>query len=89
MIEVFNLEGQRTICMIHLELTIGDLSKTSIFHVIDSKNLCQLLLGRRWLHDRGVVASTLHQCFKYRRDREKKINGDVKPFTKAEPISQI
>jgi len=30
------------------------------------------------------VASTLHQCLKYYRDGEKKINDDVKPFTKAE-----
>jgi len=30
------------------------------------------------------VASTLHQCLKYYHDGEKKINGDVKPFTKAE-----
>jgi len=30
------------------------------------------------------VASTLHQCLEYYRDGEKKINGDVKPFTKAE-----
>jgi len=30
------------------------------------------------------VALTLHQRLKYYRDREKKINRDVKPFTKAE-----
>jgi len=30
------------------------------------------------------VASTLHQCLKYYHGGEKKINGDVKPFTKAE-----
>jgi len=30
------------------------------------------------------VASTLHQCLKYHRDGEKKINGNVKLFTKAE-----
>ena len=32
-----------------------------------------------------MVASTLYQYLKYYRDREKKINGDVKPFTKAKP----
>ena len=31
-----------------------------------------------------MVASTLHQCLKYYRDREKKINGDTKPFAKDE-----
>ena len=30
------------------------------------------------------MASTLHQCLKYYRDREEKINSDVKPFAKAE-----
>ena len=30
------------------------------------------------------MASTLHQFLKYYRDGEKKINGDVKPFTKTE-----
>ena len=30
------------------------------------------------------MASTLHQCLKYYRDGQKKINGDFKPFTKAE-----
>jgi len=29
------------------------------------------------------VASTLHQCLMYYHDGEKKINGNVKPFTKA------
>jgi len=70
--------------MIHLELAIGDLSTTSIFHVIDLKISYKLLLGRPWLHEHGVVALTLHQCLKYCRDEEEKINGDVKPFTKAE-----
>jgi len=37
MIQGFNLEGQHAIGMIRLELTIGDLSTTCIFHVIDSK----------------------------------------------------
>ena len=31
-----------------------------------------------------MVASSLHQCPKYYRDGEKKINGDTKPLTKAE-----
>ena len=30
------------------------------------------------------MASTLHKCLKYYCGGEKKINGDVKPFTKAE-----
>ena len=84
MIQGFNLEGQRAIDMILLELAMGDMSTTSIFHVIDSKTSYKLLLGQPWLHEHGVVASTLHQCLKYYSDGEKKINGDVKPFPKAE-----
>jgi len=83
-IQGFSLESQRAIGMIRLELTMGDLSTSSIFHVIDSKTSYKLLLGRPWLHEHGIVASTLHQCLKYYRGGERKINGDVKLFTKAE-----
>jgi len=69
--------------MIRVELMIGDLTTSSIFHVIDAKTSYKLLLRRPWLHEHGIVASTLHQCLKYYRDGEKKINGDVKPFTTA------
>ena len=84
MIQGFNLEGQRAIDMIRVELIMGDLTTSSIFHIIDAKTSYRLLLGRPWLHEHGIVASTLHQCLKYYRDGEKKISGDVKPFTKAE-----
>jgi len=83
-IQGFSLESQRAIGMIRLELMMGDLSTSSIFHVIDSKTLYKLLLGRPWLHEHGIVASTLHQCLKYYRGGERKINGDVQPFTRAE-----
>jgi len=84
MIQGFNLEGQRATGMIRLELTMGDLSTTSILHVIDLKTSYKLLLRRPWLHKHGLVASTLHRCLKYYRDGEKKINDDTKPFTKVE-----
>ena len=72
MVQDFILEGQHAIGMIRLELTMGDLSTTSIFHVINSKTSYKLLLGWRWLHEHGVVALSLHQCLKYYRDGEKK-----------------
>ena len=84
MIQGFNLEDQRAINMIHIELIIGDLSTSSIFYVIDAKTSYRLLLGRPWPHEHGIVASTLHQCLKYFRHGEKKINEDVNLFTKAE-----
>jgi len=82
-IQGFSLESQRAISIIRLEFTMGDLSTSSIFHMIDSKTSYKLLLGHPWLHEHGIVASTLHQCLKYYRGGERKINGDVKPFTKA------
>jgi len=41
------------------------------------------LFRRSWLHKHGIAASTLHQCLKYYCGRERKINGDARPFTKA------
>ena len=69
--------------MIRVKLVMGDLPTSSIFHVIDAKTSYKLLLGRAWLHEHRIVASTLHQCLKYYRGGERKINGNVKPFTKA------
>ena len=35
-IKSFNLGGHRKMCMVLLDLTIGDLTTSSIFHMIDS-----------------------------------------------------
>jgi len=69
--------------MIRVKLVIGDLSTSSIFHVIDAKMSNKLLLKRPWLYEHGIIASTLHQCLKYYQGGERKINGSVKPFTGA------
>jgi len=45
MIQGFNLEGQCAIGIIRIELIMGDLSTSSIFHVIDAKTSYRLLLG--------------------------------------------
>jgi len=84
MIQGFNLEGQRAIGMIRVKLIVGDLSTSSIFYVIDAKTSYKLLFGRSWLHEHRIVASTLHQCLKYYRGGERKINCSIKPFTRAE-----
>jgi len=63
---------------------MGDLSMSSIFYVIDSKTSYKLLLGHQWFHKHEIVASTLHQCLKYYCGGERKVHGDVRPFTKAE-----
>uniref|UniRef100_A0A2N9ILM6 Uncharacterized protein n=1 Tax=Fagus sylvatica TaxID=28930 RepID=A0A2N9ILM6_FAGSY len=64
-IQGFNQEGQRAIGIIRLDVTMEDLKTRPLFHVIDSKTSYNLLLGRPWLHENGIVPSTLHQCFKY------------------------
>jgi len=44
-----------------------------------------MLLGRPWIHENGIISSTLHQCFKYCRDGQvRKIMADTDPFTIAE-----
>jgi len=44
MIQGFNLEGQRAIGMIRVELIMEDLMTSSIFHVIDARTSYRLLL---------------------------------------------
>lgn len=85
MIQGFNQGGQRSIAIIRLDLLIDDMPSNALFHVIDAKTSYNMLLGRPWLHDNGVVPSTLHQSFKYCRDGVvKKVVADDKPFTEAE-----
>ena len=83
-IQGFSLESQRAIGMICLEIIMGELSTSSVFHVMDFKTSYKLPLGHTWLNEHRIVASTLHQCLTYYRGGEKKINGDVKLFAKAE-----
>ncbi|XP_074301161.1 uncharacterized protein LOC141632514 [Silene latifolia] len=84
MIHGFNLNGERAVGMIRVNLTMGDLSSDILFHVMDGKTLFKLLLVRPWKHENGVVASTVHQCLKYYRGGERKIDGDAKPFSKVD-----
>ena len=53
--------------MIRLELTMGYLWMSLIFHVMDFKTSYKLLLRRPWLHEHRIVALTLYQCLKYYR----------------------
>ncbi|KAM2675582.1 hypothetical protein EV1_002329 [Malus domestica] len=84
LIQGFNQGGQRAMGMIRVEMTIGELKSSTIFHVIDARTSYGLLLGRPWIHANGVVPSTLHQCLKFYREGVKVIYGDTKPFTEAE-----
>ncbi|KAA0062536.1 ty3-gypsy retrotransposon protein [Cucumis melo var. makuwa] len=83
-IQGFNQGSQRVIGMILLELIIGDLKASALFHVIDSRTTYKLLLGRPWIHGNGVVTSTLHQCFKFYQDGVKKVEANSNPFSEVE-----
>ena len=83
MIQGFNLGGQCTIGMIDVELTMSDLSTSSILCVIDAKTPYKLLLGRSWLHEHRIMGYTLHQCLKYYEGGEKKIKSNIKQFTRV------
>ncbi|KAA0034031.1 ty3-gypsy retrotransposon protein [Cucumis melo var. makuwa] len=82
-IQGFNQDSQRVIGMIRLELIIGDLKASALFHVIDSRTTYKLLLGCPWIHGNGVVTSTLHQCFKFYQDGVKKVEVDSNLFSEV------
>ncbi|KAM2067495.1 hypothetical protein ACFX1T_043828 [Malus domestica] len=84
LIQGFNQIGQRAMGMIRVEMTIGELKSSTIFHVIDARTSYGLLLGRPWIHKNGVVPSSLYQCLKFYREGVKVIYNDTKPFTEAE-----
>ena len=72
MIQGFNQCGQRAIGKIRLQMLIGEMESSALFHVIDAKTTYKLLIRRPWLHEYGVVPSTYHQCFKYFQDGQVK-----------------
>ncbi|TYK02864.1 retrotransposon gag protein [Cucumis melo var. makuwa] len=82
--KIHNRPFKRVIGIIRLELIIGDLKASALFHVIDSRTPYKLLLGRPWIHGNGVVTSTLHQCFKFYQDDVKKVEANSNPFSEAE-----
>ena len=89
-IQGFNQEGQRAIGIIRLDVIMEDLKTRPLFHVIDSKTSYNLLLGRPWLHENGIVSSILHQCFKYSDGKQvKKVIANLQPFTKVESHFEI
>ncbi|KAM1624624.1 hypothetical protein ACFX2K_022786 [Malus domestica] len=64
-------------------MTISKLKSSTIFHVIYARTSYNLLLGRPWIHENGVMPSTLYQCLKYYLEGVKVIQGDTKPFIEA------
>ena len=76
--------GQRAMGMVRVEMTIDELKSSMLFHVTDVRTSYNLLLGRPWIHENGVVPFTLHKCLKFYRECVKVIQGNTKPFTKVE-----
>ncbi|XP_028555355.1 uncharacterized protein LOC110096889 isoform X1 [Dendrobium catenatum] len=63
-----------------LPLKFEKLFTEAKFHVIDADTSFKALLGRPWIHEYGIVPSTLHQCMKYLRDGEEfRVSGDELP----------
>ena len=82
----FNQAGQEALGTISLVLKFENLMTYVYFHVIDAATSYNVLIGRPWLHENGVVPSTLHQCIKYKDPSGSviRIFADKKPFTIAE-----
>ena len=64
-IQGFNQHGQRALGKVRLEFFIDDMESNALFQVIDVDSTYNMLLGRPWMHQNGMVSSRLHQCFKY------------------------
>ncbi|XP_071928028.1 uncharacterized protein [Coffea arabica] len=85
MIQDFNQGRQRALGSRNLEIVIDDMSSRALLYVIDAKTTYNVLLERPWLHENGVVPSTLHQCFKYCRSGVvRSVKADYNPFIEAE-----
>lgn len=61
------------------------LATSVLLRIVDYKTSYNMLLGRPWLHDNGVVPSALHQYFKYvSNEAVKKVVANDKPFMEDE-----
>ncbi|XP_062076034.1 uncharacterized protein LOC133780178 [Humulus lupulus] len=80
-IQGFNQVGEKVWGSITLKVEIGELNSEALFHVIDSDISYNVLLGRPWLHEYGVIPSTLHQCVKFCKEgKVRSVNADPNPF---------
>jgi hypothetical protein len=58
-----NYEGKvgKTLGVIQVNLTVGSLTRPTMFMVIAAKANYNMLLGREWIHGIGAVPSSMHQ----------------------------
>jgi hypothetical protein len=82
----FNQLGQEALGAISLILKLKNFTIYVKFHIIDAATSYNALIGRPWLHESGVIPSTLHQCIKYKYQSGDivRIFADKKPFAIAE-----
>ncbi|KAJ8639913.1 hypothetical protein MRB53_016607 [Persea americana] len=66
-VSIFGYDGsaQRPIGKIRFRLQIGDLISEVTVYAIKTTSCYNILLGRPWIHENGVIPSTLHQCIKF------------------------
>ena len=81
MIHGFDQHGLKAMGAITLDLNIGGLKAPTKLFIIDANTSYKILLGRPWLHENGVVPSTLHQCLKYMHNgKQRRVEGEIRPF---------
>ncbi|XP_075086184.1 uncharacterized protein LOC142168907 [Nicotiana tabacum] len=64
-VKAFDGSDKATIGKINLDLQMGPTWFDVEFQVLDISTSYNLLLGRLWIHEAGVVASTIHQAVKF------------------------
>ncbi|KAJ8622008.1 hypothetical protein MRB53_030537 [Persea americana] len=87
-VSIFGYGGtaQRPIGKIRFKLQIGDLISEVTVYAIKTPSCYNILLGRPWIHENGVIPSTLHQCIKFVGDDGLRhlVFADKKPFKSKE-----
>ncbi|XXG82685.1 hypothetical protein AAC387_Pa10g0585 [Persea americana] len=83
-VSIFGYDGsaQRPIGKIRFRLQIGDLISEVTVYAIKTPSCYNILLGCPWIHENGVVPSTLHQCIKFVGDDGliHQVFADKRPF---------
>ncbi|XXG62739.1 hypothetical protein AAC387_Pa05g1052 [Persea americana] len=87
-VSIFGYDGsaQRPISKIRFRLQIGVLISEVTMYVIKTPSCYNILLERPWIHENGVVPSTLQQCIKFVGDDglKHRVFADKKPFKAKE-----
>ena len=75
-----------------LDVTVGTITKTTVFFVIDGPTSYNVLLGRDWIHGNRCIPSSLHQCLVFWNDKGEAevVQADHRPFvTEANSIEKF